>query len=50
MDALANRDLEGAIAAVRQHFEHPMRMIEERVQRENLRKMPDSTQREVGSI
>ena len=39
IDALSDRDLERAIAAVRQHFEYPTRMIEERVNRENLRRV-----------
>jgi DNA-binding GntR family transcriptional regulator len=31
LDALSNRDLDRAIAAVRQHFELPIKMIEERM-------------------
>jgi DNA-binding GntR family transcriptional regulator len=35
LDALSNRDLDGAIAAVRQHFEHPIKMIEKRMRRDS---------------
>jgi DNA-binding GntR family transcriptional regulator len=34
LDALSDRDLDGAIEAVRQHFERPMRSIQERLNEE----------------
>jgi DNA-binding GntR family transcriptional regulator len=48
IDALSDRDLERAIAAVRQHFEHPMRMIEERVSRDHLRAVREAAEQEAG--